>query len=106
MNRPIDEKTMFFVGMKFDPDESLKSSDLMRITVELLRRVFVTRDGNLLEAKHSDQPMLSLVQFLVDLDLRLDEKTFAEIPDDLKKYFRVIHRDGTTYRYGRLPHRF
>jgi hypothetical protein len=94
---------MFFVGMKFAPSEALKQSDLNRIVVELLRRVFVTRDGQMLEVKHPDHPMLSLVQLLVDLDIRLDEKTFAGIPDDIKKHFKVIHRDGTEYRYGNRP---
>jgi len=101
-DRPEDEGDMFFVGMKFSPTEKLKQSDLNRITVELFRRFFV-KDGDILPARHKDNPMLSLVQLLIDIEFMLDEKAFADIPDDLKKLFLVKHRDGTEYRYGERP---
>jgi len=100
--RPEDDGGMFFVGMKFAPTEKLKQSELNRIVVELFRRFFV-QDGEPLKAKHKDNPMLSLVQLLVDIDFMLDETAFAEIPDDLKKLFIVKQRDGKEYRYGQKP---
>lgn len=102
-DRPQTDGAMFFVGMKFAPNESLKQSDLNRIVVELLSRVFVTRDGDALPIKHMDNPMLSLIQFLLDLDMRIDETTFEKFPPDLRKFFKVINRDGTEYRYGQRP---
>jgi len=100
--RPKNDDGMFFVGMRFAPTEELKQSALNRIVVELFRRFF-SKDGDPLQAKHPDNPMLSVVQMLVDIDFMLDEKAFAEIPDDLKKFFIVKHRDGTEYRYGQKP---
>lgn len=101
--RPQDDGGMFFVGMKFHPDENLKQSDLNRIVVHLLRHIFRTWEGEPFPVKNHESSMLMLVQFLVDLDITLDDKTFADIPEDLRKYFQVIHRDGTKYRYGRKP---
>jgi len=105
-DRPDDDGGMFFVGMRFQPDASLKQSALNTITVELLRRLFTTADGSPLLAKHEDAPMLSLVQLLVDLDMRIDDKTFADFPESIKRHFMVQHRDGLVYRYGSQPRRF
>jgi len=103
LDRPDDDGAMFFVGMKFSPTENIKQSDLNRLVVELFRRFFISPDGNMMPIKHQDEPMLSLVQFLVDLDMMLDENAFADIPEDLRKFFIVKHRDGTEYRYGQRP---
>jgi hypothetical protein len=105
VDRPKDEGAMFFVGMKFAPVPELKQSELNRIVIHLFRRIFM-KDGAPLEVTEHESAMLSLVQFLVDLDIRLTEEAFAEIPDDLKRYFKVIHRDGVEYRYGQKPRRF
>ena len=95
-----DEGGMFFSGVKFLPDENMTQADLNKITVELFRRFFVTADGEPMPVKHADKPMLSLVQFLVDLDMRLTHEVFDDFPPEIKKFFKVINRDGTEYRYG------
>jgi hypothetical protein len=105
VDAPEQENGMFFVGMKFAPTENLKQSELNRLVIHLFRRIFM-RDGAPLEVKEHESSMLSLVQFLVDLDIRLTEEAFAEIPTDLRRYFSVIHRDGVEYRYGQKPRRF
>ena len=104
-DRPKDDGSMFFVGMKFAPNENLKQSDLNRIVIHLFRRIFM-RDGAPMEIREHESSMLSVVQFLVDLDIRLTEEAFSEIPEDLRKYFKVMHRDGVEYRYGQKPRRF
>lgn len=101
--RPDDDGAMFFVGMKFAPNAELSQKALNRIVIQLFRRIFITPEGEPFTVKEHENTMLQLVQFLVDLDMRLDEEAFAEMPDDLKKYFNVIHRDGTEYRYGSKP---
>jgi hypothetical protein len=101
-DRPENEGDMFFIGMKFAPTENMKQSELNRIVVHILRRFF-TRDGKPMPVKHEDNSMLSLVQFLVDVDFMLNEEAFGDMPDDLKKLFIVKHRDGTEYRYGQKP---
>jgi hypothetical protein len=105
IDKPADEKGMFFVGMKFSPDASLKQSELNRIVIHLFRRLFL-RDGEIMDVKEHENTMLSLVQFLVDLDIRLDEAAFADMPVELRRFFKVIHRDGVEYRYGQKPRRF
>lgn len=104
--RPPDEGAMFFSGMKFAPDETMKQADLNKIVVQLFRRFFITAEGEPFPLKHEDKPMLCLVQFLVDLDMRFDEETFETLPDDIKKFFKVINRNGTEYRYGARKPRF
>jgi len=101
--RPSDEGTMFFVGMKFNPDARLTQSDLNLIVVHLFRKLFTTFEGEPFPVKDHENAMLTLVQFLVDLDMRLDEETFATIPIDLRKHFKVVHRDGVEYQYGQRP---
>jgi hypothetical protein len=101
-NRPDDDGSMFFLGMRFAPTESMKQSDLNRIVIELFSRYFLL-NGEKIPIKHTDNPMLSLVQFLLDIDFMLTEEAFSDIPDDLKKLFIVKHRDGTEYRYGQKP---
>lgn len=102
-DRPEDDGNMFFVGMKFKPTETLSQKDLNQLVVHLLRRVFVTPDGDPLPVKDHDNAMLMLVQFLVDLDIMLTEEAFDDIPDALKRYFVVHHRDGSSHRYGHRP---
>ena len=103
MERPDDDGAMFFRGMKFAPDASLSQNDLNKIVVNMLSVMFIGPDGEPMPVKHTKNPMLSLVQFIVDLDIRLDEETFEKMPDDIKKYFLVINRDGQDYRYGTRP---
>lgn len=103
VERPKNEGDMFFVGLQFAPTENLTQKDLNRLVVSLFRRFFVSPDGEPLEVKDHENTMLQLVQFLVDLDMMLDEEAFVDIPTDLRKFFNVIHRDGTKYRYGTKP---
>ncbi len=98
-----DDGAMFFVGMKFTPDATLTQNDLNRLVPAILRLVFRTAEGEPLPVKNHEQTILTLVQFMVDLDIRIDDKAFAEIPEDLRKYFMVLHRDGVKYRYGKKP---
>lgn len=102
-DRPTEEGSMFFVGMKFHPTANLKQTELNRLVPHILRFIFMTADGDPLPIKEHEKTMATLVQFLVDLDIRLDEKSFALIPEDLRKNFKVIHRDGTQYQYGSKP---
>lgn len=104
--RPDDDKGMFFVGMEFAPTEQLKQSDLNRLVVHIFRRFFRNEDGEPMEIKEFESSMLTLVQFLVDLGIKYNEKAFSELPDDLKRHFMVVHRDGAKYRYGSRPRRF
>jgi hypothetical protein len=101
-DRPNDEGAMFFVGMKFAPTQDLKQSDLNKLVVNLFSRYFI-KNGEVITTKHPDNSMLSLVQFLVDLDFTLNEEAFSEVPEELRKLFMVKHRDGTEHRYGQKP---
>ena len=101
--RPNDEGTMFFVGMKFNPDSKLTQSDLNRIVVHLFSKLFTTFDGEPIKITEHESAMLTLVQFIVNLDMRLSEEIFAGIPTELRKHFKVIHRDGVEYQYGHRP---
>ncbi len=103
IDRPPNEGAMFWQGMEFSPTEDLKQSELNRLVVHLFRRFFTTPAGDPLPVKEHPSTMLTLVQFLVDLGYRLDDTAFAEIPDDLKRYFMVVQRDGKKYRHGSRP---
>lgn len=102
-DRPKDDGAMFFVGMSFLPDASLSQKDLNKIILHLFRQIFTTPEGEPMPVSENDNTMLNLVQFLVDLDIRLDEKAFAKLPEDIRKYFLITHRDGMKYRYGQKP---
>lgn len=107
VERPANENGMFFVGMKFNPTNDMKQSDLNRLVPYLLRLIF-QRDGSPLPVKEfgEGKSMLTLIQFLVDLEVRLTDKAFEEIPPDLRKFFLVEHRDGLKHQYGRKPRQF
>jgi len=101
---PQTKDGMFYTGMQFLPTSSLTQDQLNRIAVHLLRRFFHNADGNMPEIKFEDiNSMLSLTQFIIDLDVFLSEEAFKDIPDDLKSLFMVKKRDGKDYRYGHKP---
>lgn len=107
VDRPADENGMFFVGMKFNPTQELRQSDLNRLVPYLLRLIFHREGGPLPVKEFGDgKSMLTLIQFLVDLEVRLTDEAFEHIPEDLRKFFLVEHRDGTKHQYGRRPRSF
>lgn len=103
MQRPKDENGMFFVGMEFTPTEDMKQADVNRLIVHIFRQLYKGPDGQMLEVKEYDKSIHTLVQFLLDLKIQLNEEAFGHIPDDLKRFFTIIHRDGTKYRHGTKP---
>lgn len=101
---PTGEGGMFFKGMRFMPTEDMTQQDLNRLLVHLLRRLFLDQEGNMPTIKHEDKnPMLSVVQFLMDMDIILNDEAFEDIPDDLRRFFIVKYRDGKEHRYGSKP---
>lgn len=101
---PQTKDGMFFKGMKFSPTENITQGDLNRITVHLLRRFFLNNNNEMIDVKHEDiDSMLTLVQFLVDLDISMDDESFQYIPKELRYMFLVKQRDGKEYRYGNRP---
>lgn len=94
---------MFTVGMKFQPTETMTQDELNVVIVELLRRIFVTDGKEMIPLPDESNSMRTLAQFILDLDMMLDEEAFVTFPDAIKKLFVVKHRDGTEYRYGRKP---
>lgn len=91
---------MFWQGMEFSPTNDLKQSELNRIVVHLFRRFFTTETGEPLAVKEHEKSMITLIQFLMNINFRLDGDAFAELPEELKKHFVVINRNGRKQRYG------
>ena len=98
MNAPEDQGTMFFAGIKFSPDETMTQDQLFNITTFLMSQIFMTADGNHMPIKHEGDPMVSLVQMLVDLDVRMNTDVFDLIPNNLRRFFKVVTRDGKEHR--------